>query len=223
MQKNLTCRTLREAQKDMCTYGFAFVPVNLLFLSLGILLSMLAAQQGITLPTSGAELLPMFAATGALGNVVLVCFTIGVLAASFSSADSALTAMTTSTCVDLFRRQDDVALRKRVHLVLTIIFAVVILIVDAIGSRSLIDTIYTLVGYTYGPLLGMFAFSLLTRRRTSDRAVPAVAIAAPLLCFIISTLCDNMLHYRFGYELLLLNGMLTFAGLMAFSGKNEKE
>ena len=223
MQKNLTCRTLREAQKDMCTYGFAFVPVNLLFLSLGILLSMLAAQQGITLPTSGDELLPMFAATGALGNVVLVCFTIGVLAASFSSADSALTAMTTSTCVDLFRRQDDVALRKRVHLVLTIIFAVVILIVDAIGSRSLIDTIYTLVGYTYGPLLGMFAFSLLTRRRTSDRAVPAVAIAAPLLCFIISTLCDNMLHYRFGYELLLLNGMLTFAGLMAFSGKNEKE
>ena len=101
MQKNLTCRTLREAQKDMCTYGFAFVPANILFMALGVLLMQLAQKDGIALPASGDELLPMFAATGRLGSTVVVLFTIGIVAASFSSADSALTALTTSYCVDI--------------------------------------------------------------------------------------------------------------------------
>lgn len=113
MQKNLTCKTLREAQKDMTTYGFAFVPVNLLFMALGVLLTMLAGQRGVTLPAAGDELLPMFAATGELGSAVMVFFTLGVVAASFSSADSAITSMTTSFCVDIRQCIDDERLRKR--------------------------------------------------------------------------------------------------------------
>ncbi|MBP3725633.1 MAG: sodium:solute symporter [Bacteroidaceae bacterium] len=221
MQKNLTCRTLRDAQKDMCSYGFAFVPVNLLLLTLGVLLSQLAAQQGTALPSSGDELLPMFAATGRLGDIVVVCFTIGVMASSFSSADSALTALTTTLTVDLLRKEDDTRTRQRVHLLLAVVFAVFILLVHALNSRSLIDAIYTIVGYTYGPLLGMFAFGLFTRRTTRDSAVPLIAIASPLLCFAISILSEQLCHYRFGYELLLLNGMLTFAGLWCLTKKER--
>ena len=116
MQKNLTCKSLRDAQKDMCTYGFAFVPANLLFLALGILLMMLAGKTGVALPAQGDDLLPMFVATGRLGDTVVVLFTIGVVAAAFSSADSALTALTTSFCVDIVGRQDDEQLRRRAHI-----------------------------------------------------------------------------------------------------------
>lgn len=212
MQKNLTCKTLREAQKDMCTYGFAFVPVNMLFLSLGVLLVMLAGRQGMALPASGDELLPMFAATGSLGTAVVVLFTIGVVAASFSSADSALTSLTTSYCVDIRQREDDERLRHRVHAGFCVLFVVFILLFRMINSTSVIDAIYIMCSYTYGPLLGLFAFGLFTRRGVADRFVPYVCVASPLLCFAIET-AASAAGYRFGYELLLLNGMLTFAGL----------
>ena len=213
MQKNLTCKTLREAQKDMCTYGLAFVPANLLFMSLGVLLVLLAQQRGVVLPQTGDELLPMFAASGSLGSTVVVLFTIGIVAASFSSADSALTAMTTSYCVDIRERKDDEMLRRKVHLLMAAIFAVIILVVDSVGSSSVIDAIYVLCSYTYGPLLGLFAFGLLTHRMPANRAVPYIAVASPLLCFAIDKVVGAATGYRFGYELLMLNGMLTFAGL----------
>ena len=213
MQKNLTCKTLREAQKDMCTYGLAFVPANLLFMSLGVLLVLLAQQRGVALPQTGDELLPMFAASGSLGSTVVVLFTIGIVAASFSSADSALTAMTTSYCVDIRERKDDEMLRRKVHLLMAAIFAVIILAVDSVGSSSVIDAIYVLCSYTYGPLLGLFAFGLLTHRMPANRAVPYIAVASPLLCFAIDKVVGAATGYRFGYELLMLNGMLTFAGL----------
>ena len=128
MQKNLTCRTLREAQKDMCTYGFAFVPANILFMALGVLLMQLAQKDGIALPASGDELLPMFAATGRLGSTVVVLFTIGIVAASFSSADSALTALTTSYCVDIRQREGDEQLRRRAHIGIAVVFGLFILL-----------------------------------------------------------------------------------------------
>ena len=149
MQKNLTCKTLREAQKDMCTYGLAFVPANLLFLCLGVLLSMLAQQEGIALPSSGDELLPMFAATGKMGNMVVVLFTIGIVAASFSSADSALTALTTTYCVDIKEKADDEALRHRVHAGMSVVFVIFILLFRTFNSTNLIDAISILVSYTY--------------------------------------------------------------------------
>lgn len=209
MQKNLTCKTLRDAQKDMCCYGLAFVPVNLLFLSLGVLLMMLAHRQGIALPAAGDELLPLFAATGRLGTAVTVLFTIGVLAAAFSSADSALTALTTSFCVDLARRPDDERLRRRVHATMAVAFALLICGFRAVNSTSVLDAIYILCSYTYGPLLGLFAYGLLTRQPVADRRVPWICVASPLLCLALDTLTAATTGYRFGYELLMLNGALT--------------
>ncbi len=213
MQKNLTCKTLREAQKDMCTYGLAFVPANLLFLCLGVLLSMLAQQEGIALPSSGDELLPMFAATGKMGNMVVVLFTIGIVAASFSSADSALTALTTTYCVDIKEKADDEALRHRVHAGMSVVFVIFILLFRTFNSTNLIDAIYILVSYTYGPLLGLFAFGLFTKYQVTDRWVPYFAILSPILCYALDVLVQQLWGYHFGYELLMLNGAFTFAGL----------
>lgn len=213
MQKNLTCKTLREAQKDMCTYGLAFVPANLLFLCLGVLLSMLAQQEGIALPSSGDELLPMFAATGKMGNMVVVLFTIGIVAASFSSADSALTALTTTYCVDIKEKADDEALRHRVHAGMSVVFVIFILLFRTFNSTNLIDAIYILVSYTYGPLLGLFAFGLFTKYQVTDRWVPYFAILSPILCYALDVLAQQLWGYHFGYELLMLNGAFTFAGL----------
>ncbi len=214
MQKNLTCKSLRDAQKDMCTYGFAFLPANLLFLSLGILLTMLARQQGIDLPAQGDDLLPMFAASGMMGTTVVVLFTIGVLAAAFSSADSALTALTTSFCVDLCGRPDDERLRRRTHIGMAVVFTLFILAFRLVNSTSVIDAIYIICSYTYGPLLGLFAYGLLTRRPVGDAAVPYICVASPLICYALDTVVTHATGYRFGYEMLIINGALTFVGLL---------
>ena len=215
MQKNLTCKSLREAQKDMCTYGFAFVPANALFLGLGILLVMLATKTGCRLPSSGDSLLPMFAASGNLGETVVILFTIGIVAASFSSADSALTALTTSFCVDIMEKTDDEKLRRNTHILLCAIFAVFIILFKIVNSTSVIDAIYIICSYTYGPLLGLFAFAILCPQlRPMDKAVPYIAIASPLICYAIDSLTQTVWGYKFGYELLMLNGILTFTGLL---------
>lgn len=213
MQKNLTCKTLRDAQKDMCTYGFAFLPVNLLFMSLGILLMMYLSKMNIPLPASPDELMLLPVAGGMLGNGVEVLFTIGVVAACFSTADSALTSLTTSFCVDICEQPKNEILRKRIHFAMSVVFILFILVFKVFNSTSLIDAVYILCSYTYGPLLGLFAFSLLTRRSVNDKFVPYIAIASPLLCFAIDTLSMKLWNYKFGYELLMLNGILTFAGL----------
>lgn len=213
MQKNLTCKKLRDAQKDMCTYGFAFVPANLLFLALGILLMMLAQKQGVAFPEMGDDLLPMFAATGRLGNIVVVLFTIGVVAAAFSSADSALTALTTCFCVDIMGRQKDERLRKRTHIGIAVVFTLFILAFKVLNSTSVIDAIYILCSYTYGPLLGLFAFGLITKRKVNDKMTPYICIASPLICLALDSIVSATTGYKFGYELLMLNGALTFTGL----------
>ena len=215
MQKNLTCRTLHEAQKDMCTYGFAFVPANILFMALGVLLMQLAQKDGIALPASGDELLPMFAATGRLGSTVVVLFTIGIVAASFSSADSALTALTTSYCVDIRQREGDEQLRRRAHIGIAVVFGLFILLFKTLNSTSVIDAIYILCSYTYGPLLGLFAFGLFTRRKPCDKLVPYIAVASPIVCFALEKTAMQCWGYKFGYELLMINGLLTFMGLYA--------
>ncbi|MCD8282750.1 MAG: sodium:solute symporter [Prevotella sp.] len=218
MQKNMTCKSLRAAQKDMCSYGIAFIPVNLLFLFLGVLLSLLCAKDGVALP-AGDELLTSFAATGRLGESVTALFTLGIVAASCSTADSALTALTTTVCVDILRDETNETLRRRVHAVMAAAFAAVIIAVGNAGTKSVIDFIYTLCGYTYGPLLGLFAFALLAHRVPRGRYVPVIAVASPLVCFAADCLTTRLFGYRFGYELLMLNGLLTFAGLYAVSRK----
>ena len=214
MQKNLTCKSLKEAQKDMCTYGVAFVPANLLFLSLGVLLVMLAQVQGQTVEV-GDGLLPAFVQQSGLS--VVIPFTIGLVAASFSSADSALTSLTTSYCVDIMGRAGDERLRKRAHLGISVLFVVMILSFRLLNSTSVIDAIYILCGYTYGPLLGLFAFGMLTKRMPRDRYVPYICVASPILCYAIDTLTALVSGYQFGYELLMLNGILTFLALLISS------
>lgn len=211
MQKNLTCKSLSDARKDMCCYGFAFVPANLLFLALGVLLMLLAQREGVA--EAGDELLPAFAATGRLGEAVVVFFTVGIVAASFSSADSALTSLTTTYCVDLRERPADERLRRRAHVAVALLFVLFILLFRAVNSTSLLDAIYVLCSYTYGPLLGMFGFALFVRREVTDRLVPYIAVASPMLCYVIDTVTTSLTGYRFGYELLMLNGLLTFLGL----------
>lgn len=206
MQKNLTCKSLKEAQKDMCTYGVAFVPANLLFLSLGVLLMMLG-EGGVS-----DELLPGFVQHS--GLAVLIPFTIGIVAASFSSADSALTSLTTSYCVDIRGRAGDEKLRKHVHLLMSVLFVVMILLFRFLNSTSVIDAIYTICGYTYGPLLGLFAFGMLTKRMPRDRYVPYICIASPLVCYMIDMITCQLTGYRFGYELLMMNGLFTFLALL---------
>ncbi|MDD6471870.1 MAG: sodium:solute symporter [Bacteroidales bacterium] len=227
MQKNLSCRTLKESQKNMYWYGLAFVPVNLLFLSLGILLTVLAGEMGMDLPAKGDEMLPLFAAGGYLGYGVLVSFTIGIIAAAFSSADSALTALTTSCCIDLLEtdkmsRERAEKTRKRIHLAITAVFILFILLFKALDNSSIIDALFTIVSYTYGPLLGLYAYGLFTRRATQDRYVPYIAIASPIICYVINQLTVSLWNYKFGYELLMFNGLLTFMGLWLLNFNQKK-
>ncbi len=228
MQKNLSCKNLRDAQKDMTAYGLAFLPMNLLFLSLGVLLYGFCAQNSIATPAQTDNLLPMLASGGYLGTLVPIMFVIGIIAAAFSSADSALTALTTSFCIDILgveRRNTDTkkaaAIRRKVHIGVTVVFILFILAFKALNSTSVIDAVYVMASYTYGPLLGLFAFGLLTRRAPTDRLVPYVAVAAPLLCYAANILAVKLWAYHFGYELLLLNGALTFIGLLALSKKQK--
>ena len=216
MQKNLTCRSLRDAQKDMCTYGVAFVPANLLFLSLGVLLTFWYQKQGLPIPAKGDDLLPVFVMSlmpTANSQLLIAIFLLGMVAAAFSSADSALTALTTSYCVDICGRPDDERLRRRVHIGMAVVFVLFILLFRVLNSTSVIDAIYILCSYTYGPLLGLFAFGLLTKRQTNDRLVPYICVASPVICYLLYMSVAQMTGYRFGYELLMLNGFLTFLGL----------
>ena len=222
MQKNLTCRSLKEAQKNMYSYGFAFIPINFLFLTLGVLLLVLAQQTGTVLPESGDQILPMFATNGMLGTPVLLFFTIGIIAASFASADSALAALTTSACIDIlniskYPAEKAKSIRIATHLFITFLVVAIILIFKEINSKSVIDAIYTIASYTYGPLLGLYAFGMLTKRRTRDRFTPYICLASPLLAYLLSFSAERWFGYKFGYEILMINGLTTFVGLILFS------
>ena len=216
MQKNLTCKSLRDAQKDMCSYGMAFVPANLLFLALGVLLTMVLGT-GL----KGDAMLPAYIQGNSHSQLLMMLFTIGIVAASFSSADSALTSLTTSYCVDIRRQAGNERLRKQTHIAMCLFFVLFILLFRALNSTSLINAIYTIASYTYGPLLGLFTFGLFTRRQPHDALVPLICIASPLLCYALDTATQHLWDYHFGYELLMLNGLLTFTGLWLSSLKKK--
>lgn len=224
MQKNLTCRNLHDAKKNMYWYGFAFVPLNLLFLMLGSMLLMLAANNNIVLPSRADEILPLVA-TQYLGPVVTFLFVIGIIAATFASSDSALASLTTSFSVDILGielKKSDVAERTRkiTHVGMSVVFVIIMLLFKALNDRSVIDAIYTIVSYTYGPLLGMFAFGLITKREANDKFVPIVAIASPIICYALNLVVNNLFQFTFGYELLMINGLITFAGIWMLSSKS---
>ena len=228
MQKNLSCKSLKDSQKDLCSYGLLFAPVNFLFLSLGVLMMLLYVKTGTPLPAKGDALLPDFIATGAMGQAVLVFFTIGIIASAFSSADSALTALTTSFCIDILGIEDQKKMkneeltnpertRKRVHLCMMVIFVLFILGFKALNNSSIIDTIYTIASYTYGPLLGLFAFGMTTRLKPRDQWIPLIAILSPIICYAVDSVVFQVFGYKFGYEMLMFNGILTYLGLLSVS------
>jgi len=220
MQKNLTCRNLKDAQKNMVWYGFAFVPVNLLFLSLGVLLFLFAANQGIAIPERADDLFPIIATGGYLPQVVSVFFMLGLVAAAYSSADSALTSLTTSFSVDLLNVEKKEAknarkTRFKVHIGFSILLAGVILLFRIFNDDSVISTIFNLAGYTYGPLLGLYAFGLFTNLKVKDRWVPLVAILSPVVIGILDY------NFTMGFEKLIYNGAIAFIGLLLISKPNR--
>jgi len=222
MQKNISVRTLAGSQKNVVALATIMLVVVLAFLYLGGLLHLYAAAAGMS--ESGDRLFPAVVMQH-MPAAVQVVFFIALISALFPSADGALTALTSSYCVDILRVRergmDEDALsrlRKRVHLGFAAIFLLLVLGFEALGSPSMITVILTVAAYTYGPLLGLFAFAIFTRRRVSDRWVPAVAIAAPLLCYAIDHNQQALFgDYRIGLEILVLNGALVFAGLWAIS------
>lgn len=225
MQKNLTCKNLKDAQKNMVVYGFAFTPVNFLFLALGILLLTFASRFGIVLPVESDNILPVLASEY-LGLPVLIFFTVGIIAAAFSSADSALTSLTTTICIDILevdrkKMEEGKIIRKRIHLLVCVLFFFAILIIDTIGEGSILNTIYKAASYTYGPLLGLFFFGLFTKIQIKDKFVPFVCIAAPLLAYSIEYGFLHLFNYAVGYEILLLNGMLTTFGLLVLKDNKK--
>lgn len=228
MQKNLSCRNLSDAKKNMYWYGFAFLPVNLIFLSLGVLLFIFANQMGIAIPEQSDELFPIIATQGYLPKVVSILFILGIVAAAYSSADSALTALTTSFTVDILNSKNKSELelksiRKKVHIGISILIALVIMLFRAINDQSVISALFTVAGYTYGPLLGLYAFGLFTPFVVRDKWVPIVAVLSPVICYFLSIYSESLFGgYKFGFELLIVNGAITFIGLLLLSKRGER-
>jgi solute:Na+ symporter, SSS family len=228
MQKNLSCRNIREAQKNMFTFSGILVFVNLLFLFLGALLLIYVQARGVDVRSSD-DIFPTVALRY-LGPVAGMVFLIGLISAAFPSADGALTSLTTSVSIDFLglekkegiTEKSKTRIRYIVHLSIAFVFFVSVLIFSKLSNRAVIDKLFTIAGYTYGPLLGLYSFGLFTRRRVNDRLTPVIAVLSPLACFFLSRYSQVLFNgYKFGFELLLLNGFLTFAGLMIFSSTPE--
>ena len=231
MQKNLTCRNIGEAQKNMFWFSLTLVVVNLMFLALGALLYIYASAKGISIPERSDDLFPMLAIEH-FNVFVGIVFLLGIVAAAYSSADSALTALTTSFCVDIlnFNTQEDTLelqkkqkrIRLMVHLGFSALLFLVIIIFKEINNEAVISAVFTAAGYTYGPLLGLYAFGLFTKLQVRDYGVPVVCILSPLLSYLLSRNSEELLFgYKFGFEILIVNGAITFIGLLMLQKKSR--
>jgi len=224
MQKNLTCKNKREAQKNMLVFSFSFLAAVFLFLCLGVLLYVFAAEKGVAIPEYSDDLYPLLA-LNYLGLPVGIAFLLGITAAAYSSADSALTAMTTAFSIDFLKIDNYEETRRKqikkwTHLGFSVLLIVVILVFRAINDESIVVAVFTVAGYTYGPILGLFIFGIYSKRKVKDKWVPVVGLAAPLISFVISTFSEELFNgYKFGFELLILNGLITLLGLWLISLK----
>lgn len=228
MQKNLSCRNIKDAQKNMFSFSLILIPVNLMFLFLGAVIFLYADSVSLAMPATSDEMFPLVALTAFKPFVGLV-FVIGLMAAAYSSADGALTALTTSFSIDFLNIEKRSALsekqrntmRKVVHLSFAVVLFLMMNLFKLINNDAVIKELFTIAGYTYGPLLGMFTLGLFTRYQVIDRYVPVVAIVSPILSYFVSILAPKFLGYSFGFELLLLNGFLTFIGMLALQKKES--
>ena len=227
MQKNLTCKSLRSAQKNMLSFSLSLIVVNFLFLALGVALLFYANQTGFALPEKSDSIFPAVAFH--MNSLTCIVFVIGLVAAGYSSADGTLTSLTTTFCFDILHFDTDtkhteeqkMKIRKIIHIAFAVIYFAIIIIFKPFHNDSLIKTLFDIAGYTYGPLLGLFCYGLFVKnRRPNDKAVPFVAILSPIICYILNMYSEQLFFgYKFGFELLILNGLLTFIGLFAFNKK----
>ena len=235
MQKNLTCKTLRDAQKNVMTSSFIFVLVNILFMSLGAALIYYAQETGFQLPVNESgvvvndKIFPAIAFS--LGKLTSIIFIIGLIAAGYSSADGTLTALTTTFCFDFLHfdnnnkisEENKIKYRKLIHIAFALLYLLVIILFRPFHNESLIDKIFEIAGYTYGPLLGLYTFGLFVKnRRPIDKFVPVIAISSPIISYILNYFSKELFFgYQFGFEILIVNGLLTFIGLMLVSKKEN--
>lgn len=227
MQRNLSCKNHKDSQKNIITSGLSQIVINGLFLMLGALLFIYAGKMSIALPESSDQLFPLIATGGYFPTVVGVLFIIGLISAAYAAAGSALTALTTSFTVDILQAKEKQgeeklnSTRKKVHIGMAIGMALVIIIINALNNTSVIDAVYILASYTYGPILGLFAFGILTKKQVKDRYIPWVALAAPVLSYILQANSKAWFNgYEFSYELLLFNALFTCIGLTLLIKKN---
>lgn len=232
MQKNLTCKNLRDAQKNVLTSSLLFVIVNFLFLCLGASLIYYAQQTGFALPMNDAgvvvndKIFPSVAFS--LSTVTSVLFVVGLVAAGYSSADGTLTALTTTFCFDFLHfdkknltEKQVTKYRKLIHIAFALLYLVVIILFRPFHNESLIDKVFDIAGFTYGPLLGLYTFGLFVKnRKVNDKAVPFIAIASPIISYLLKVYSKDLFFgYQFGFEILIVNGLLTFIALLIFSNK----
>ena len=220
MQRNLSCKNFKDSQKNMITSGISQFFVISLFLMLGVLLYVYAEINGIQAPQKSDELFPMIATQGYFPVIVGILFVVGLISSAYSAAGSALTALTTSFTVDILgvkgKSEDQVVrLRKRVHVGMAVVMGIVIFVFNLLNNTSVIDAVYILASYTYGPILGLFAFGIFVKKQVKDKYIPLVAILSPILCFILDRNSQAWFGgYSFSYELLILNALFTFIGLL---------
>jgi SSS family transporter len=224
MQKNLTCKTLKESQKNMLTFSAIFVVVVGMFLLLGVLLYLFASTNGIKLPEKSDFLFPMLALNH-MNLLIGIFFLLGITAANYASADSALTSLTTAFCIDFLAinqrpEEQRKSLLRRTHIAFSLLLFLVIMIFKLINDQSVVVAVFKAAGYTYGPLLGLFAFGLLTKKNIKDKWVPYIAVCSPLISWAIDSHSAQLLNgYKIGFELIILNGAITFAGLWLIQTK----
>jgi len=219
MQKNLTCKNLKEAQKNMVSFSVVLIFVNILFLVLGLLLTQYATQNGIN--ATKDDLFPTIAMLPEIGIMTSAFFLLGLIAAAYSSADSALTSLTTSFCIDIIEldkkpKEQQKKVRKKVHVLISLVLILVIILFNSLFKDvSVIWELFKAAGYTYGPLLGLFAFGILTKSQIKDKYVWIIAVIAPIVSYIINQYSEVLLNgYQIGFEILIINGLLTFLGLV---------
>jgi SSS family transporter len=228
MQKSLTCKNQKEAQKNIYWFSFAFILANILFLCLGVMLYIFVQQKGLFAPEKSDDLFAVLALNH-FGLFAGILFLLGIVSAAYSSADSALTALTTAFCIDFLnmdpKNPESKPTRVKVHIAFSFIMFLVIVLFRIINNDSVVTAVFKVAGYTYGPLLGLFAFGILTRLHVKDRWVPALGVLSPVLTYIINSNSEAWFGgYQFGFELLLLNGLIMFIGLFLLRRKpNWKE
>lgn len=227
MQKNLSCKSLGDAQKNIRWFSIVVVFINLLFVGLGVLLYQFAAAKGIAIPAKTDQLFPNIA-LNYVGGIGAIVFILGITAATFSSADSVLTTLTTSFCIDILgydethESKEHKKNRHFIHIGFALVLFLIIIIFKELNNDAVINQVFRFAGYTYGPLLGLFAFGLFNKISIKDRLVPLVCLAAPIICYFLDTYSKRLFgDYQFGQELLILNGLLTFIGLWLI--KNNRQ